>query len=200
MASSGSPSDDGAPRVFSWGYTVLVWLSMFGLLALTIWLFWTLFVHTASGTTRGLSVAESKATQTAVFETLAGITPGASPAGPRPTAPPDYGSVELPATCRGCHLIANTSAAGTVCPELTHIAALAEEIIASPEYTGKAKTVEEYIRESITDPNAHVVSDKPTYFTTDASGAKVSVMPAAIGAALSPAELDLIVGYLASRQ
>lgn len=200
MASSGNPSDDGAPRVFNWGYTALVWLSMLGLLVLTVWLFWTLFVNTASGTARGLSVAESKATQTAVFETLAGITPGASPAGPRPTAPPDYSSVELPVTCRACHLIANSSSAGLVCPELTHVATLAKEIIASPEYTGKATTVEEYIRESILDPNAHVVSDKPTYFTTDASGAKMSVMPAAIGAALSPAELDLIVGYLSSLQ
>ena len=185
MASSGSPPDGGDPRVFNWTYTILVWLSFLGLVGITVWLFWTLFVHTASGTSRGLSVELSKATQTAVYEVMATVTPGA-------------GVVELPAQCRGCHTIAGSSAAGLVCPELTHIAALAKTIIASPEYTGKAKTVEEYIRESIMEPSTFVVSDKPTYFTTLPDGKKQSIMPAAIGQTLSPAELDAIVKYLAS--
>ncbi len=42
-------------------------------------------------------------------------------------------------------------------PSVAGIATRAEEIINSPDYKGKAKTVEEYLRESIVDPNAYVV-------------------------------------------
>lgn len=41
-------------------------------------------------------------------------------------------------------------------PSLAGIATEAEEIIKSPDYKGKAKTVEEFLRESIVDPNAYV--------------------------------------------
>jgi hypothetical protein len=73
-----------------------VWAGTAFAILLAAWLFWTLFVHTASGANRGLSVTLSKATQTAVFEAMPTPTPGA-------------GVVELPATCKGCHLIAGTS-------------------------------------------------------------------------------------------
>lgn len=41
-------------------------------------------------------------------------------------------------------------------PSLAGIATQAEEIIKSPNYTGKAKTVDEFLREAIVDPNAYV--------------------------------------------
>jgi nitric oxide reductase subunit C len=122
----------------------------------------------------------SKATQTAVFEAMPSPTPGA-------------GVVELPAACKGCHMIAGTSAAGVVCPDLTNIATIAAERLAAADYTGSATTVEDYIRESILEPNAYLVLDKASY---TANGQ--SIMPAAVGAALSPAELDQLVTYLAS--
>ena len=190
MESPGSaPPGNGTPRIFRWSYGLIAWLSTLGFVGLTIWLLWTLFVHTASGTAHGLSVEISKATQTAVYQAM-----------PTPTA--GSGAVELPQACKSCHTIAGASASGIVCPELTHIATLAAGIIASPDYTGKAKTAEDYIRESILDPNAYVVPNEPgkgPYSTVNpTTGQHTSVMPASIGQTLSPGDLDAIVKYLAS--
>ena len=183
MEHTGNPEapDGGTPRSFGWLYTLAVWAGTAFAILLAAWLFWTLFVHTASGANRGLTVALSKATQTAVFEAMPTPTPGA-------------GVVELPATCKGCHLIAGTSAAGVVGPELTKVGALAAERIAAADYTGKATTAEEYIRESILEPNAYLVPDKASY----KNAAGESLMAPAIGAALSADELERLVTYLAS--
>ncbi len=181
MDSTGNPSSgNDSPQSFGWLYTLAVWAGTVFMVLLTVWILWTLFVHTASGTSRGLSVELSKATQTAVYEAMPSPTPG-------------EGVVELPAACKGCHMIAGTSAAGTVGPDLTHIGTMASERMADPDYAGEATTVEEYIRESILEPNVYLVLDKPTYAANGQS-----IMPAAIGAGLSPAELDQLVAYLAS--
>jgi hypothetical protein len=181
MEHNGMPeAADRTPKSFGWLYTLAVWAGAAFAVLLAAWLFYTLFVHTASGANRGLSVTMSKATQTAVFEVM-------------PTATLGAGVVELPATCKGCHLIAGTSAAGVVGPELSKAGAMAAQRIASADYTGEAKTAEDYIRESILNPNAYIVPDKPSY----AAGGN-SLMPAAIGAALSADELDRLVSYLAS--
>ncbi len=42
-------------------------------------------------------------------------------------------------------------------PSLAGVATRAADVIKSPDYKGKAKSVEEYLRESIVDPNAYVV-------------------------------------------
>jgi mono/diheme cytochrome c family protein len=181
MEPTGTPEGaDDTPKTFGWLYTLAVWAGAAFAVLLAAWLFWTLFVHTASGANRGLSVTLSKATQTAVYEVMPTPTKGA-------------GVVELPAACRGCHTIAGTNAAGVVGPELTHVATDAAKRIAAADYKGQAKTVEEYIHESIMDPNAYIVPDKPSF----ANEGK-SVMPAAIGQTLSAAQLAELVKYLAS--
>lgn len=56
--------------------------------------------------------------------------------------------------CSTCHSLEPGQT--LVGPSLAGIATKAEEIIKSPDYTGKAKTVDEFLRESIVDPNAYV--------------------------------------------
>lgn len=57
--------------------------------------------------------------------------------------------------CASCHSLQPGQT--LVGPSLAHVATEAEQIIKSSDYKGKAKTVEEYLRESIVDPNAYVV-------------------------------------------
>ena len=64
--------------------------------------------------------------------------------------------------------------------------------ISNPAYTGKARTPEEYIRESIENPNAYVVPG-PTF-----SAAGKSIMPAIYHDMLKPADIDHLVAYLAT--
>ena len=61
--------------------------------------------------------------------------------------------------CASCHSL--QPGQKLVGPSLAGIATRAEQTIASPNYKGKAKTAEEYIRESIVDPNAYVVEGFP---------------------------------------
>jgi cytochrome c2 len=57
--------------------------------------------------------------------------------------------------CATCH---STEAGKTlVGPSLAHIGTDAGNIIKGSDYKGKAKTAEDYIHESIVDPNAYVV-------------------------------------------
>src|SRR5690606_14361344 len=57
-------------------------------------------------------------------------------------------------TCSACHSTApGVNLAG---PTLANLVATAEKTLASPDYKGKAKTVEEYIRESIVEPSAYL--------------------------------------------
>jgi nitric oxide reductase subunit C len=62
--------------------------------------------------------------------------------------------------------------------------------IKSPEYRGKAKDAAGYIRESILEPNAHVLTG-PTY----AAGGR-SLMPGDYERTLKPDQVDHIVAYL----
>ncbi|HEY8555388.1 MAG TPA: c-type cytochrome [Burkholderiales bacterium] len=90
--------------------------------------------------------------------------------------------------CNACHSIApGVNLAG---PTLAGIAARAEQIVASPEYRGKAKDAAGYIRESIVAPSAHLVPG-PMY---SANG--VSFMPATYGETLKPEQIDDLVAYL----
>ena len=163
-------------------YSIIAWACTLVVMASTVWLLWTLFVHTPAGTTRSQSLAVLRPTVAALAAAV-------------PTAKADSGanctSPNLPVACAACHTIDNTSAAGKVCPNLTHIGTEAAKWIADATYTGKAKTAADYIRESILEPSVFIVPGA-TYRT--AAG---SVMPAAIGAALPPADLDALVACLA---
>ena len=59
--------------------------------------------------------------------------------------------------CTACHTIPGVpGAVGTIGPDLTEIGKLAEERLASGEYTGKAKTADEYILEVFTNPDKFI--------------------------------------------
>jgi mono/diheme cytochrome c family protein len=60
------------------------------------------------------------------------------------------------ATCMACHALPGVSEA-KVGPAMTGLLARATTEIAGPQFTGKAKTVEEYVYESVRNPNAYVV-------------------------------------------
>jgi cytochrome c551/c552 len=70
-------------------------------------------------------------------------------------------------------------------PSLAHVATEAAEIIKSSNYTGSAKTVEEYLHESIVNPNAYVVEGFPS-----------GVMYQNYGQDLSEQQIDGLVAFL----
>jgi mono/diheme cytochrome c family protein len=59
--------------------------------------------------------------------------------------------------CDSCHGLDAVNSKLTYAPTHNHLRATAEQRIYAPNYTGKAKTAAEYIRESIVDPKAYVV-------------------------------------------
>lgn len=59
--------------------------------------------------------------------------------------------------CVGCHQLDAVSSVGTTGPTHNGMGATAAERIADPAYAGEATTAEEYIRESIVNPAAHIV-------------------------------------------
>jgi nitric oxide reductase subunit C len=93
-----------------------------------------------------------------------------------------------PPGCAACHSIA--PGVSIVGPSLAGLPAVAAARIASPDYKGKAKDPAGYIRESILDPNAYVLTG-PTY----AAGGR-SLMPGDYGQTLTAQQVDQIVAYL----
>jgi nitric oxide reductase subunit C len=121
--------------------------------------------------------------------------PGAVLGAPAPQAasqdPVELGRAvynSTPPGCAACHSIA--PGVNIVGPTLAGISATAAARIKSPDYKGKAKDPAEYIRESILEPNAHVLIG-PTY----AAGGR-SLMPGDYGQTLRPEQVDQIVAYL----
>lgn len=95
-----------------------------------------------------------------------------------------------PPGCYACHSISpGVNLAG---PSLADFATRAEQTIKDPAYRGRADDVAAYIRESIVDPNAHIVPG-PAY-----SADNRSFMPGNFGKELSPEQVDHLVAYLAS--
>jgi mono/diheme cytochrome c family protein len=148
-------------------------------------LLWILLSRTPAGTAQSQELVRVRPTQTALAAMYSG-----SPSGTETGA---VAVVALPVTCAACHSIEGTDAAGKVCPDLTHIGSVSSERVASADYLGAASTIEEYIRESILDPNAYVVQG--TGWVTPAGA---SIMPPTVGQALTPSEVDRLVSYLAS--
>lgn len=95
--------------------------------------------------------------------------------------------------CSACHAIPGIpGAVGVIGPDLTSISTVAAEHIADGSYTGKAKTAEEFILESITNPEAYLSQHCP------AGMCQPGLMPATLKDTLTSEEINLIVGYLAT--
>jgi nitric oxide reductase subunit C len=119
------------------------------------------------------------------------------PPGARPTTPADdpialgenvFRSAN-PA-CVACHSISpGVNLAG---PSLAGVSGRTEALLTSSAYTGKAKDVSAYLRESITEPSAHRVPGE----MYSANG--VSFMPSNYGKGLKPEQLDALIAYLSS--
>jgi nitric oxide reductase subunit C len=76
-------------------------------------------------------------------------------------------------------------------PSLAGLATRTPATLSSPDYKGSAKTLEEYIHESIVNPDAYLVPG-PTF-----SSGGHSVMPP-FASVLKPEEIDHLVAYLAT--
>ncbi|NUU35526.1 c-type cytochrome [Pseudomonas sp. C2B4] len=94
--------------------------------------------------------------------------------------------------CSACHSIApGVNLAG---PSLSGVANRAKQVIASPDYKGKAKDAEGFIRESIVTPSAYLHPGE----MFSANG--MSFMPDTFAKSLTPEQVDQLVAYLASFQ
>lgn len=94
--------------------------------------------------------------------------------------------------CTACHTIPGAAGAGTIGPDLSEIGQVVKARLESGEYTGMAKTVEEYLTESIQSPDAFIAPQCPT------GPCAKGTMPASLAQALSADELQAVVGYLAT--
>ena len=93
--------------------------------------------------------------------------------------------------CGSCHTIAGIpNAVGVIAPDLSNVSAMADEHIKSDAYTGAATTAEEYIHESIIDPNLFISPTCPT------GACAPNVMPATMSETLTTNEINSIVTYL----
>jgi copper-containing nitrite reductase len=93
--------------------------------------------------------------------------------------------------CGSCHTIAGIpGAVGVVGPKLDDINAMSEEMIKDAAYKGHATNAEEYIRESIMDPNLFLAPECPT------GACAPNVMPATLSQTLTTDEINSIVTYL----
>ncbi len=81
-------------------------------------------------------------------------------------------------TCGSCHTFKPANASGTVGPDLDNLTADAAKY-------GAGGSPEDYVRESITDPEKVVVAGYPA-----------GVMPANFGTSLTSAQIDALVKYL----
>lgn len=93
-------------------------------------------------------------------------------------------------SCNACHsLLPGADQAG---PSLAGVATRAQQTLAASSYTGKAKDVESYLREAITDPGAYIVPGD----MYSASG--VSFMPNTYGKDLTTDQVAQLAAYLAT--
>lgn len=92
--------------------------------------------------------------------------------------------------CTACHSL--TAGADMAGPSLAGIATRTQQTLASPDYKGAATDLESFIRESITDPSAHLV-DGAMY---SANG--VSFMPNTYGKDLTPEQVTHLAAFLST--
>ncbi len=95
--------------------------------------------------------------------------------------------------CGACHSVPGIpGAVGTIGPDLSNVSNVAATHVTESDYTGTAKTAEEYILESIREPDAFVAHDCPTGMCQS------GLMPATLNDLLTSDEINMIVGYLAT--
>ncbi len=94
--------------------------------------------------------------------------------------------------CTACHTIPGAAGAGTIGPDLSKIGQVVKARLESGEYTGMAKTVEEYLNESIQSPDAFTAPTCPT------GPCAKGQMPASLAQVLSADELKAVVNFLAA--
>ena len=92
--------------------------------------------------------------------------------------------------CQACHSI--TQGVTLAGPSMAGIGQRAGETVEDASYTGSATDAEGYIRESITDPSAHLVPGEN--FSSGPGG--VSLMPADYGTRLDDEQIGYLVEYL----
>lgn len=90
----------------------------------------------------------------------------------------------LTPNCITCHVL-DPNGDSTSGPVAHGWATLAEERLASPDYTGSATTAAEYLRESIVNPDVYIVGDYVP-----------GVMYQQYGSELSAEQLDALVAYM----
>lgn len=113
-------------------------------------------------------------------------TPAPSGGGPASAPSDTVMNVLTDNGCGGCHTISGVSGmAGNIGPELTNMGSVAAERIQAGDYTGEATTAEEYIHESIVDPQVYIVPDYQ------------GVMPQNFDETIPSDQLDMLVEYLA---
>lgn len=143
---------------------------------------------TGAGVAATVTPTGAPSAQAAKPALLPGTTAGAS--GKDPIALGEALFRTASPACNACHsLLPGADMAG---PTLAGVATRAQQAIASPEYKGKAKDVDAYLRESITQPSAHIVPGA----MYSANG--VSFMPNTFGKDLSPEQVAQLAAFLAT--
>ena len=144
-----------------------------------------------SGSALAASPATGAAPGSAAPAAPAAPAAGKAAAPPSATASSTAGEQLLKSAqppCITCHqLKAGVEQPG---PSLAGIATRAQQRIKAKDYKGKARDAKAYLRESIMDPNAHIVPG-----ATYAAGGK-SLMPATYAQSLKPEQVNQLVDYL----
>ncbi len=123
----------------------------------------------------GETAADSAATAADANETMAE---------PVAAAPDDVSAAFMKGTCIGCHIIPGVpNANGMVGPDLSDIATVAATRV-------EGQTAEEYLHESIVNPEAYIAPDCPT------GPCPSGIMLPTFGQLLSEDELNSVVDYL----
>ena len=95
--------------------------------------------------------------------------------------------------CDGCHDPTKNFPGGDFGPNMANLSTVAQSILKNPDYKGKAKTVEEYLRESILAPNIFIVPGDD-YKEKDGT----SAMNQKFAQELTPQQVEDLIAYLLS--
>lgn len=126
--------------------------------------------------------AQAESTPTTTPPTAAAPTPT-----PRPIDGDSAEDIILNAGCGACHKIGPIGEAHKVGPDLTYIGLTAGERV-------PGMSAEEYIRQSILEPNAYLAPECPN------SPCLPGIMPQNFHLRLTDAQMNMLIGYLLERQ
>jgi nitrite reductase (NO-forming) / hydroxylamine reductase len=94
--------------------------------------------------------------------------------------------------CTACHTIPGVEGAvGTIGPDLSEIGQVAAAHLNNPDYKGKAKNVDDFLRESLIDPEVFVPVNCPN------GACQKGLMPSYADGSLSDMEINAMVQYMA---